>query len=229
MQISSVVSTNLLSSTLSMLLTRLFVQKQRLLVLIESYVKLLCHLLTVQYNYSWFSVSGNQVMLDTKFTDTVTFTVRLLKVIQAKVKMKMAVFWVVAPCSLVEVCQHFRGHRPDDGGSKDLRNVGKLLPDYTVLQPRRQPSSYSPPWESQILLCQDVMPWVPNIAAHCTQRTGAISLTDITIRVQGIESAAPVRVLSPESCASQPLSHEELLFLTKIYRVRLQYSCYKKK
>jgi hypothetical protein len=31
---------------------------------------------------------------------------------------KMAVFWVVAPCSLVEVYQCFRG--PDDGGSKDL-------------------------------------------------------------------------------------------------------------
>jgi hypothetical protein len=29
----------------------------------------------------------------------------------------------------------------DDGGSKDLWNVGKLLPDYTALQPRRQPSS----------------------------------------------------------------------------------------
>jgi hypothetical protein len=56
------------------------------------------------------------------------------------VSTKMAVFWVV------EVYQHFRSpcclHRPDDGGSKDLRNVGKLLPDYTVLQPRRQPSSY---------------------------------------------------------------------------------------
>jgi hypothetical protein len=37
------------------------------------------------------------------------------------------------------------GCSPDDGGSKDLRNVGKLLPDYTVLQPRRQQSSYSPP------------------------------------------------------------------------------------
>jgi hypothetical protein len=56
------------------------------------------------------------------------------------VSTKMAVFWVVAPCSLVEVCQCFRGpccialmmeaartpetlvntHRPDDGGSKDL-------------------------------------------------------------------------------------------------------------
>jgi hypothetical protein len=37
---------------------------------------------------------------------------------------------------------HFLGcHRPDDGGSKDLWNAGKLLPDYTVLQPRRQQSS----------------------------------------------------------------------------------------
>jgi hypothetical protein len=58
--------------------------------------------------------------------------------------MKMAVFWFVAPCSLVEVYQRFRGpwvtYRPDDGGSKDLWNVGKLLPDHMALQPRRQPS-----------------------------------------------------------------------------------------
>jgi hypothetical protein len=59
------------------------------------------------------------------------------------VSMKIAVFWVVTPCSLVEVYQRFRGpDRPDDGGSKDHLNVGKLLPDYTALQPRRQPSSY---------------------------------------------------------------------------------------
>jgi hypothetical protein len=43
-------------------------------------------------------------------------------------------------------------HRPDDGGSKNLWNVGKLLPDYTVQQPRRRSSSYSPPWEPEILL-----------------------------------------------------------------------------
>jgi hypothetical protein len=40
--------------------------------------------------------------------------------------MKMAVFWVVAPCSLVEVYQRFRG-RPDDGGSHlHQRNSPKL-------------------------------------------------------------------------------------------------------
>jgi hypothetical protein len=31
-------------------------------------------------------------------------------------------------------------HRPDDGGSTDLWNVGKLIPVYTVLKPRRRPS-----------------------------------------------------------------------------------------
>jgi hypothetical protein len=60
---------------------------------------------------------------------------------------KMTVFWVVAPRSLVEVYDH----GPDDWSSKDLRNCGKLLPDYTELQPKRQSSSYSPPWESKIL------------------------------------------------------------------------------
>jgi hypothetical protein len=33
---------------------------------------------------------------------------------------------------------------PDDGGSKYLWNVGKLLPDYMALQPKRQPSSLFP-------------------------------------------------------------------------------------
>jgi hypothetical protein len=46
------------------------------------------------------------------------------------IHLKMAVFWVVAPCSLVEVYQRFRGpcslhHHPEED--------------------RRQPSSYSPP------------------------------------------------------------------------------------
>jgi hypothetical protein len=39
------------------------------------------------------------------------------------------------------VSMKIAAHRPDDGGSKDLWNVGKLLPDYTVLRPRRQQSS----------------------------------------------------------------------------------------
>jgi hypothetical protein len=62
---------------------------------------------------------------------------------------KMAVLWVAAPCSLVEVYQLFRGafclrhqggDRPDDGGSKFVWNVGKLISDHTALHARRQPS-----------------------------------------------------------------------------------------
>jgi hypothetical protein len=39
--------------------------------------------------------------------------------------MKMAVFWVVVPCNLVDVSEVLaasiiRTHRPDDGGSKHL-------------------------------------------------------------------------------------------------------------
>jgi hypothetical protein len=55
--------------------------------------------------------------------------------------MKMAVFWVIAQCSLVEVYRRFRG--ADVGSSKHLRIVGIFLPDYTAQQPRRQPSSES--------------------------------------------------------------------------------------
>jgi hypothetical protein len=60
--------------------------------------------------------------------------------------MKMAVFWDVAPCSLVDTDRHFRGayclqHRTDNGGSKVLWNVGQYLPDYTAQHRRRQPSS----------------------------------------------------------------------------------------
>jgi hypothetical protein len=69
-----------------------------------------------------------------------------------RASMKMAAFWVAAPCNLVEIYRRFRSacclHHQ---GRDDLWNVGKFLPDDTAQQPRRQPSSYSPPWEPQIL------------------------------------------------------------------------------
>jgi hypothetical protein len=67
------------------------------------------------------------------------------------VTVKMAVSWVVALSRLVWVHQHFRGlyclHNqgdewPDDGGSTNLWNFGKLMPVYMALQPRRQSSVY---------------------------------------------------------------------------------------
>jgi hypothetical protein len=48
------------------------------------------------------------------------------------------VFWVVAPCSLIRRLLTFqRCLLPPSSG--------RSLPDYTALQPGRQPSSYSPP------------------------------------------------------------------------------------
>jgi hypothetical protein len=79
-----------------------------------------------------FSVVQSVKRLSTWSTISIRFSVGV------GICMKMAVFWVVAPCSLVEVHQCFRGpcclhhqgdtHHPDDGGSKHLWNIGKLLP-----------------------------------------------------------------------------------------------------
>jgi hypothetical protein len=41
---------------------------------------------------------------------------------------------------------------PDDGGSTDLWNVGKLIPVYTAPQTKRKPAPYSPPSEPQAIL-----------------------------------------------------------------------------
>jgi hypothetical protein len=105
----------------------------------------------------------------------------------------MAVFWVVAPCSLV-----VRAMSPDDGGSKYLRNIGKLLPDYTALQPRRQPSSYSPPWEPQIVLRIRKMAvfWV---VAPCSLVVRAMSPDD-----GGSKDLWNVSKLLPDYTALQP-------------------------
>jgi hypothetical protein len=59
--------------------------------------------------------------------------------------MKATVFWDVAPYSLAKVVSEVLAVSiimmstdcPDDGGSKHLRNVGKLLPDYTAQYLRR--------------------------------------------------------------------------------------------
>jgi hypothetical protein len=116
----------------------------------------------------------------------------------------MAVFWVVVPCSLV-------GDRPDTGGSKYLWNVGKLLPDYTALQPRWHPSSFSPPWEPQILL-KTVFPLSSMLGSVISnQYSDALECT----------------VLPPATflyCESFKLSNTERNFT---YRRHLQIACFK--
>jgi hypothetical protein len=104
------------------------------------------------------------------------------------VSTKMAVFWALAPCSLVEVNQRFRGpcrlhHQGDDGGSKDLWKVGKLLPDYTAPKPRRQPSSYSPPWEPQILLRISNVYFLTILIIWCQQQIYCIFVGDSDLQI----------------------------------------------
>jgi hypothetical protein len=75
-------------------------------------------------------VKGSPNVLKGAFVKQKNFQKKLLGLeVLTAVSMKMAVFWVVAPCSLVEVYQCFRcpcclhrqgDHRPDDEGSKDL-------------------------------------------------------------------------------------------------------------
>jgi hypothetical protein len=78
-----------------------------------------------------------------------------------RTELEKTVFWDGAPCRLLDIDRRFRGaHNPDDGGSKHLWNVGQFLPDYTAQHPRRQPSSFSPPWEPGItpdLNCLTIM------------------------------------------------------------------------
>jgi hypothetical protein len=59
---------------------------------------------------------------------------------------KITAFWETAPCSLVEVgrrfryayCLHHRDiHRPDNGGSTHLWNVGLLQREHMALYPRK--------------------------------------------------------------------------------------------
>jgi hypothetical protein len=59
------------------------------------------------------------------------------------------------------------GNRPEDGGSTDIRNVGKLVPVCTALQSRRQPSSYSPPWEPQVILNKREFKTLPPSCKAC--------------------------------------------------------------
>jgi hypothetical protein len=65
----------------------------------------------------------------------------------------MTAFWDIAVCSLVHADRRFRlTYYPDDRGSKDSLKVSQLLGDYMAQNPKRLPSSYSPPSEPEISL-----------------------------------------------------------------------------
>jgi hypothetical protein len=66
---------------------------------------------------------------------------------------------VLMPCSLVDLYRCFRGYFcfhyqvdewPQMMGTSCKSETSELAPVYTALQPRKQPNSYSQPWEPEI-------------------------------------------------------------------------------
>jgi hypothetical protein len=93
----------------------------------------------------------------------------------------------VAPCGVVQVYQHCRAtcclhHQGDEWWNKYLWNIRKLLSDYLVLEPRRQPFSYLLPWKPQIQ-----QKWFFNkqhlwILNHIKALNGIMNLNDYSIK-----------------------------------------------
>jgi hypothetical protein len=61
-----------------------------------------------------------------------------------------SVLWDILPCKIIVDRRFIGTHRPDDGGSMYLWNVGRYSIKNTVVHPRRFWASYSPPWELEI-------------------------------------------------------------------------------
>jgi hypothetical protein len=87
-------------------------------ILRENYVRVTLRLLSGSVE----SYSGKSIKVSVRFQ------------VLTAVSTKMAVFWVVKPCSLVEAYRHFKG-------VSCLHYQG----GYSAKQPIRQPSSHSPP------------------------------------------------------------------------------------
>jgi hypothetical protein len=103
---------------------------------------------------AWTESIQRKVHLNGKYTLTKS-------TLERKVHLNGKYTWTKFWTENILVLVYSYAHRPDDGGSKDLWNVGKLLPDYTVLQPRRQQSSvYSCVviWSSSFV---DALLWTP--------------------------------------------------------------------
>jgi hypothetical protein len=70
-----------------------------------------------------------------------------------EMKIQVAAFWIVPPCSDVVGYQHPLSNpihfQPEDGGSMVIRNVGILPRHCTASQLRRRRLKTSPPWKPQ--------------------------------------------------------------------------------
>jgi hypothetical protein len=79
-------------------------------------------------------------------------------------------------------------HQPDDEGSKNLWNVGKLLPDYTMQHPRRQSTSQSPPWEPEISPdCCSLLWWL-SFSSQATSHRFKAQPVEINDNIHGCDT-----------------------------------------
>jgi hypothetical protein len=86
----------------------------------------------------WFSLCGQAIknfkLIIVQFIDPLLFIISTIQDILTVLTLKMVIFWVVVPCSLVEVYQRFRGALMMEAASTS---------EMSVQQSRRQLSSYS--------------------------------------------------------------------------------------
>jgi hypothetical protein len=96
----------------------------------------------VTRNFRFETYPINEKLYFTILEDPTTNNTVIFQVLTV-VLMKITAFWDIASCSLVEIDRRFRG-------AYCLWKVGQFLPDYKTKHPKRQPSSYLPPWEPEI-------------------------------------------------------------------------------
>jgi hypothetical protein len=120
--------------------------------------------------------------------------------------MKMAVVWVVAPCRMVWVCQHFRGLCCLHWRYKDLWNVGKLMPVCKALQSRRQPSSLSGCSFSECGLC--ACSWKRVFFCNWTAVAPLSWITSVLfLQLDGCGFSQSPHQLAPRSCVLLSATH----------------------
>jgi hypothetical protein len=139
------------------------------------------------------------------------------RIIKRSTNRKMAVVWVVAPCSLIEMYWRqrcllplkLRGwaqHRPDDGHRKYVSNACKILPDYTAQQPKRSP--YLPPEEPEALMIHEliVIPEIRQVGTYLAATTVSISFHRSRKR-NTWSSGRALRAITPHKVERGPTSH----------------------
>jgi hypothetical protein len=125
----------------------------------------------------------------------------------------------------------FQKFHPDDGGGTHLWNVGLLHQDYMTLYPRRLWSSYSPPWEPEVLLESSprrhtflLTPWHTFLletvmVTHLVRNYPP--LMELQIHYRFYKSLATGQY--PEPAQSSPQADCELL--TVLYQVLKEWTC----